>query len=93
MLHVTPGTVYVTAGVWHALQDMSSDPIAYVILHAGIRIIIVPLVPAVMESVVPWEIVATADAYRAHLGKSLAKTVCAILPAAVRDTARPVPHV
>ena len=65
MLHAHLGTVPVTAGVSPALQDMCWVRTAYVTLHAGIRIIIVPLVPAVMESVVPWEIVATADAYRA----------------------------
>jgi len=51
MLHVTLGTVYVTAGAWPVLQDMYSDPTAYVTLHAGIRIITVLQVSAVMDVV------------------------------------------
>ena len=51
MLHVTLGTVYVTAGAWPALQVMYWDLIAYVTLHAVIRIITVLPVSAAMDVV------------------------------------------
>jgi hypothetical protein len=77
MVSVVLWDIAVTADAYRAFQEQYLVLTAYVTKRVALhRRIVLP------------DNAVTADAYHAHLDKSLAKTVCVILPAVVPGTAR-----